>query len=150
MGFRQFLARLRADLAVPGLENGWLAGWLGDAGERLAERYLRRQGYTILARQYRTSVGEIDLIARDGDWIVIVEVKTRRSDEKGLPFEAVDREKQAQLTRLALAFLKRMSWLNKRTRFDVVSIQWGADGRPPEIVHYKSAFEAVGRGQMFS
>jgi putative endonuclease len=130
--------------------GGWLAGWLGDEGERLAARYLRRQGYKILARRYRTAMGEIDLIARDGACIVFVEVKTRRSDVAGRPHEAVDSCKQAQLTRLALAFLKRYGLLEQPARFDVISIVWEGTGTEPQIVHYRNAFEPPGRGQMFS
>jgi putative endonuclease len=130
--------------------TGWLAGWLGDEGERLAARYLRQLGYKILARRYRTPMGEIDLIARDGACTVFVEVKTRRSEVAGQPHEAVDRCKQAQLTRLALAFLKRYRLLEKPARFDVVSITWEGVGAEPRIVHYRNAFEPPGRGQMFS
>jgi putative endonuclease len=128
----------------------WLAGWLGDEGERLAASYLRRQGYKILARRHRTPLGEIDLIARDGTCIVFVEVKTRRTESAGSPHEAVDRAKQAQLTRLALAFLKRYRLLEQSARFDVVSIVWEGSTSEPRIVHYKNAFEPPGRGQMFA
>jgi putative endonuclease len=130
--------------------GGWLAGWLGDEGERLAARYLRRQGYTILARRYRTPLGELDLVARERDCIVFVEVKTRRHELAGQPHEAVDARKQAQLTRLALAFLKRYRLLEQPARFDVVSIVWEETEREPQIVHYRNAFEPPGRGQMFS
>ena len=156
-----------ARLFGPAAFGGWLAGWLGNEGERLAARYLRRQGYKILARRYRTALGELDLVARDGACIVFVEVKTRRSTVAGQPHEAVDRAKQAQLTRLALAFLKRYRRLEQPARFDVVSIIWdgqaddGVEGRiegragvgqvrEPQIVHYRNAFEPPGRGQMFS
>ncbi|MBS0265417.1 MAG: YraN family protein [Planctomycetes bacterium] len=124
--------------------------WLGDEGERLAARYLRRQGYRILARQYRTPLGEIDLVARDGARIVFVEVKTRRTAEAGLPHEAVDRAKQAQLTRLALAFLKRYRLLDQPARFDVISILWEGAASEPRIVHYPNAFEPPGHGQLFN
>lgn len=134
----------------PGLLRGWLARWLGDAGERRAARYLRAQGYRILARQYRTPLGEIDLIALDGECIVFVEVKTRRSRAAGLPVEAVDGAKQAQLTRLALAYLKRRRLLDRAARFDVVAILWSEGNQEPQIMHYQNAFPPVGRGQMFS
>jgi putative endonuclease len=130
--------------------EGWLAGWLGDSGERLASRYLRRLGYRILARRYRTEWGEIDLVARDGSAIVFVEVKTRRSHAAGRPDEAVDACKQARLTRLALAFLKRFNLLEHPARFDVVAIVWQEGGRGPHISHFQNAFEAVGRGQLYS
>jgi putative endonuclease len=147
---RRGLARLLGDRLARPLSGGWLAGWLGNAGERAAARYLRRLGYRILARRYRTPLGELDLIARDNDCIVFVEVKTRRSQGAGQPFEAVDARKQAQLTRLALAFLKRYGWLERRARFDVVSIVWETAKQPPRITHYPNAFEPVGRGQLYS
>jgi len=115
----------------------------------LAARYLRRKGYKVLYRGLRNPFGEIDLICRDGQTIVFVEVKTRRSDAAGQPFEAVDREKQRHLTRAALAFLKRKGWLQRRARFDVVSILWRDETDPPEIRHFINAFEPIGKGQMF-
>src|SRR3954471_24854248 len=74
---------------------------LGDRGERLAARHLRRQGLRIILRGYRTPRGEIDLIARDGQTLVFVEVKARRTGE---PVEAVTPEKQRRLTLAALEF----------------------------------------------
>jgi putative endonuclease len=143
-------SRLFEGVFGPAASGGWLAGWLGNEGERLAARYLRRQGFRILARRYRTPAGEIDLVARDGKSIVFVEVKTRRSEAAGQPHEAVDHYKQAQLTRLALAFLKRFRLLEQPARFDVVSIVWESAASGPEIIHYRNAFEPPGRGQMFS
>ena len=130
--------------------RGWLTRWLGDRGERAAARYLRQQGFKILARQHSSRLGEIDLIALDGDCVVFVEVKTRRSDAAGHPVEAVTLEKQRQLTRLALAWLKQHNLLERRARFDVVAILWPEDSRHPEIQHYRNAFEPVGFGQMYS
>jgi len=131
-------------------QGGWLAGWLGDAGERLAARQLQSLGYRIVARRYRTPLGEIDLVARDGNCLVFVEVKTRRGIGTGSPAEAVDRAKQQQLTRLALAFLKQHRLLEQQSRFDVVSIIWPEGGSPPSITHIPNAFQAHGLGQMYS
>lgn len=121
--------------------------WFGDRGEREAARFLRRRGLRILGRGYRTPQGEIDLIARDGDTLVFVEVKSRR---EGQPAEAVTPEKQRRLTLAALHFLRRHGLLEQRCRFDVVAIVW-PDGRrrPAAIDHIPHAFEAVGHGQMF-
>jgi putative endonuclease len=119
---------------------------LGDRGERAAARYLRRQGLRVLVRGYRTRCGEIDLIARDGDTLVFVEVKARR---QGVPAEAVTPEKQRRITLAALHFLRRYDLLEVRSRFDVVAIVWPDDRSPPRIEHIRNAFEAVGRGQMF-
>lgn len=130
--------------------TGWLTLWLGDAGERLAARHLRRQGLKILLRRYRTPQGEIDLICREGRTVVFVEVKTRRGTGTGLPAEAVDQAKQRQLTRLALAFLKKHRLLEHPARFDVVGIVWPSGDAPPEITHYRNAFEAQGLRQLYS
>jgi putative endonuclease len=121
---------------------------LGSRGERAAARYLRGQGLRVLARNVRAGGGELDLIARDGDTLVFVEVKTRRG---GDPAEAVTPAKQATLTRAALAFLKRHRLLEQRCRFDVVAIVWD-DARPgrPRIQHLRDAFPARGRNSFFS
>ena len=124
--------------------------FLGDRGERAAAKFLRKQGYRILATQYRNTFGEIDIIAQDGDQIVFVEVKTRSSSAAGRPFEAVDRRKQQKLTNLALAWLKKQRCLNRSARFDVVSVLWPEDRRQPEMEHFRNAFEAVGTGQFYS
>ncbi len=121
----------------------------GNRGERTAARHLRSLGMRILARNNASRLGEIDIVAADGDTIVFVEVKTRRSRAAGDPFEAVNHAKQRKLTRSALAYLKAKGMLEHRARFDVVGIVWG-DGDEPEIVHVPNAFEAVGDGQFFS
>jgi putative endonuclease len=130
---------------TPVLQALW-SRWLGDRGERAAARFLRRAGLRIIVRGYRISRGEIDLIAREGDRLVFVEVKARR---RGEPAEAVTEEKQRRLTLAALHFLKRHALLEQPNRFDVVTVVWPDDRRLPTIEHIKNAFEAVGRGQMF-
>lgn len=119
---------------------------LGAEGERAAARYLRRRGMRVILRGYRTSHGEIDLIARDGETLVFVEVKSRR---RGSPAEAVSLEKQRRLTLAALQFLKRHELLEQASRFDVVAVVWPEDRQRPCIEHIRGAFEAVGDGQMF-
>ena len=123
--------------------NGWLRKLFGDRGERVAVRHLRRLGYRILARQARNRLGEIDIIAADGDWIVFVEVKSRTSDAAGHPAEAVTPQKQRQISRSALAWLKSRGLLNRRCRFDIVAVTWG-QGSTPTIEHFQSAFDAAG------
>jgi putative endonuclease len=123
---------------------------LGERGERAAERFLKRLGYKIVARHDSGRLGELDLVAVDDRTVVFVEVKTRRDDDAGSPAEAVDERKQAKLTRLALAFLKRHGLLEYAARFDVVAITWPDDAQKPNIVHYINAFQPVGVGQMFS
>jgi len=122
---------------------------LGEQGEEVATRFLKRQGYLILARGDRGRLGEIDIVAVDQRTVVFVEVKTRRSHAKGHPADAVDDAKQRRLTMLALQYMKRHRLLDTaRARFDIVAITWPRD-RKPTIAHYRNAFEAVGQGQMF-
>ncbi len=131
----------------------WLGKLLGDKGERAAIKFLKQAGYSILAKQYRTDLGEIDVIALDGEVVVFVEVKTRRSDSKGQPFEAVTPQKQSQLTRLASSFLKKHKLLNQPARFDVVSILWPSEQSnlsKPEIQHFQDAFAPSGKFQFFT
>jgi putative endonuclease len=135
--------------------SNWLRMWtapkpLGRRGEDAAARYLARLGYVIVARGHRDKIGEIDLIAVDGRTIVFVEVKTRTTDQKGMPAEAVDLEKQRRLTRLAMAYLKRHDLLECRVRFDVVAVTWPAKGRRPTIEHFRNAFEPVGHESLHS
>ena len=123
---------------------------IGERGEAEAARFLVRLGYRIVARGDRTALGEIDLVVIDKRTVVFVEVKTRESHEAGHPAEAVDLVKQQRLTRLGLAFLKRQDLLDCPARFDVVAITWGHGESLPRIEHFINAFEAVGRGQMYS
>ena len=106
----------------------------------------------ILLRGYLTARGEIDLIARDGDVLVFVEVKTRR---RGNPAEAVTIEKRRRITRATLHFLKRHGLLDApkpvRWRFDIVAIVWPEGRGRPEIEHRPNAFDAEGpTGQFFT
>ncbi len=152
--------RVRAWLDLERLGLGWLGldrlglgplgGTLGQRGERAAARYLRWRGYKIVAAGDRTVLGELDLVAVDGRTVVFVEVKTRESHEAGHPVEAVDAAKQARLTRLALAYLKRHDLLECAARFDVIAITWPERAGKPRIEHFANAFEPTGRGQMFS
>ena len=123
---------------------------LGARGEKAAARYLKRKGYIIVGRSKRDRIGELDLVAVDGEIVVFVEVKTRRSHDAGHPAEAVDAKKQKQLTRVALSYLRRHDLLENSARFDIVAVTWPNDDKPPTIEHFQNAFEAVGRGQMFS
>lgn len=113
---------------------------LGSKGEEAAAGILKENGYKIIACNYKTKLGEIDIIARDRDTYVFIEVKTRRSSRFGMPAEAIVSHKQKQISKAALSFLKANNLLEARSRFDVVSILWGADGKP-EASLIKNAFE---------
>ena len=132
---------------MPGLWNKLF----GDRGERAAAKFLKRQGFRIVQRNYSTPLGEIDIVALDGKTIVFVEVKTRSSLVAGRPEEAVTLDKQRKLTNMALAYLKKHKLLEHSARFDVVAIVWPDDARQPaEIRHLRNAFEPTGKWQMFS
>ncbi len=115
---------------------------LGKTGEELAASLLKENGYKILARNFKTRIGEIDIIARDKDTISFVEVKTRHSDKFGLPQEAISSSKQRQISKAALVYLKDNNLLNKKARFDVVSILFS--GKEPKMDLIKDAFELEG------
>lgn len=95
---------------------------LGRAGEDLAADWYRARGYLVIDRNWRAPIGEIDLVVRTGRVVVIVEVKTRRTDAFGVPASAVDAPKQQRLRRLAAAWLASHRIRRVDVRFDVVSI----------------------------
>ena len=114
---------------------------LGKLGEFLACDALSRAGYAVLARRYRTRMGEIDIICRDGSAVVFVEVKARRSLRFGWPAEAVTPRKQRRIVVMAQIFLARHRLEGRPCRFDMVSVFVPA-GRPPAIRIIRDAFGA--------
>jgi putative endonuclease len=112
---------------------------LGAEGERAAEKFLRRQRYTIVARNYRCRLGEVDLVALDGATVVFIEVKTRTQPGFGSPLEAVDRRKQRQIQRTAQQYLSEHRLHDRNARFDVVGVWWDNGRVHCELV--KNAFE---------
>lgn len=95
---------------------------LGRRGEDAAARFLYRRGYDIVERNWKCAAGEADIIARDGDVVVFVEVKTRTSIEKGLPSDAVDKRKREKYEKIAALFLMDYDAVDVPVRFDVVSL----------------------------
>ena len=142
MGFRQRLSAWLGRL-VPRRP-------LGRRGEAAAARFLRRRGLRIVARSNRLKPGELDIVALDGDVLVFVEVKTRRSGDFGHPAEAVTPAKQRRLSRLAVTFMKRHGLLDRKARFDVVAVTWPEGKWFPEIEHFPDAFEAAGQWEFYS
>jgi len=112
---------------------------LGKSGEDLAAKVLQKKGLKIITRNFRNKFGEIDIIAKDNETLVFVEVKTRASARFGLPEEAVTEAKQQQVIRVASSYLSQHKLLNVPVRFDVVAIT--IKGGKPEINHLVSAFE---------
>ncbi len=116
----------------------------GRQSELLAVKFLVKQGYKILASNYCTPAGEIDIIARDKDVIVFAEVKARRTGRYGTPERAVTKNKQRKISMAALYYLKDNRLVNVKARFDVIAMRmYKADNvkRKPEITILKNAFE---------
>lgn len=101
----------------------------GDKGEDLACEYLRKQGYKILTRNYLIRGGEIDIIGKDSEYLVFVEVKTRWTHEFGLPVESMTPWKIKHMQKTAGFYLLKINWGNKPYRFDFVSVDF-ASGKP--------------------
>ncbi|NWF72202.1 MAG: YraN family protein [Nitrospirae bacterium] len=116
---------------------------VGQEGESAAEQYLRHKGYRIVARNLRSSVGELDLVAEDGQVLVFVEVKTRRTGAFGGAIHAVHQRKQEKLIQLAALYLARHHIKDRLCRFDVVLLQ-GTDAAVPQVEHIQNAFEISG------
>jgi putative endonuclease len=113
---------------------------LGISGENLACAELQRRGYAILERRYRTRLGEIDIIARDGATLVFVEVKARLTDDFGGAAAAVTAWKQRRIAHMAMDYLARRTQVDCPCRFDVVAIDVDAAG--PRIIVYPNAFDS--------
>ena len=111
----------------------------GRLGERAAQRHLRRAGLKFLTANFRTERGEIDLIFRDADCLVFVEVKTRSSEEWTRPAAAVDAGKRRRLSKTALDYLRLLGNPPVKIRFDVVEVLL-ADGAVREIRHLPNTF----------
>jgi putative endonuclease len=107
---------------------------LGRAGEKLAVDFLKKKGFKILKTNYKTVVGEIDIIVQDKEYIVFIEVKTRSSDSYGVPAEAVDRKKQEKYYKTATFYLQKEKKTDANCRFDVIEIENG------QINHIFNAF----------
>jgi len=112
---------------------------LGKKGERLAARYLQKKGYRIIERSYRCAIGEIDIVAKKGGYLVFVEVKTRNDERFGKPFESVDKRKQAKIIKVADLYYSYLNDKDLTCRFDVVSIESKANGYL--LDHIENAFE---------
>ena len=112
---------------------------LGAFGEELALRTIRRMGYRPVLRNYRCALGEVDLIAKDGETLVFIEIKTRKGKGVGYAKEAVNERKRRQLSKVALAYMKSENCCDRKARFDVVAICLGKGD--PEIEVIKNAFD---------
>lgn len=113
---------------------------LGKEGEALAVAFLKKHGYRILEKNFKTPLGEIDVIALDGDTVCFIEVKTRTNETYGSPFEAISRFKQRKLSQSALLYLKRKNLLHQKARFDIVAVARDEQGEYQASI-LRDAFE---------
>ena len=122
---------------------------LGQHGEELAAAHLAELGYDIVSRNWRTRTGELDIVARDGEWLVFVEVRARRTGRAaavpmlGRPEESVTPRKQLQLVAMADAYLFEMPW-SGALRIDVIALEIRPDGSVARLNHLRDAVGGVG------
>ena len=112
---------------------------LGKQGEALAFEEITRLGYKNIVKNYRCRLGEVDLVAKDGDVLVFIEIKTRKGRSTGSAKEAVNLRKQKQLSKVALNYMKQNDCNNVSARFDVVAV--AMESGHPRIEVIKNAFE---------
>ncbi len=115
---------------------------MAQESEDLACTLLRKAGLTILDRNVRCALGELDLVARDGKTVVFVEVRSRKGNARGTAKESVSLQKRRRIVRLALWYLKTRGLAHASVRFDVVLIQWGQ--QKPDVEWIRNAFDAEG------
>jgi putative endonuclease len=121
---------------------------LGRQGEEIAAGYLAGHGYSVSARNWRTRTGEIDIVARSGEWLVFVEVRTRRASRGattpllGAPEESVTPRKQLQLIAMAEAYLFELPW-DGPWRIDVIALEVRGDGSVARLNHLQDAVGGV-------
>ena len=112
---------------------------LGKLGEDLALKKVTGLGYKCITRNYRCPLGEVDLIARDGDCLVFLEIKTRRNKSLGYAKEAINARKKRQLSKVALAYMKANNCCDVKSRFDVVAVTMRGGKARIEVI--KNAFD---------
>ena len=106
---------------------------IGHYGEDLACKFLRKNGYRILERNYRIRGGEIDIVAKDKDTLAFVEVKTRWSHEYGLPYESMTPWKIRSLLRTARFYIQKIGWGDREYRLDFVSVDFATSKENPKM-----------------
>ncbi len=123
------------------VKNGFGRIRTGKKGEDIAVAYLKSTGYRIVERNYKCLFGEIDIVAKDGNTVVFVEVKSRKSEEFGDPQLAVGLEKQKKISKISLKYLEEKHLYPCNARFDVVAIKMLPNGNRVELI--QNAFELI-------
>ena len=113
----------------------------GKKGETIAVEYLKKHGYSILKRNFRFSrLGEIDIIAREKEYLCFIEVKTRKSTQFGMPSESVNTKKQEKIKKLSQIYLSNNNLNNQNMRFDIIEVLFLKNNNIPKINVIKNAF----------
>ena len=115
----------------------------GQESETAAVKYLKKKGYKIIERNFKTTYGELDIIAKDKDTIAFIEVKARKNQNFGSPKESITYTKKKKLSKSALYYLKSSKQMNVKARFDVAIIKSFTDLENPDIELIKNAFPTV-------
>ncbi len=116
---------------------------VGQSGEAVAATFLRKQGYRLLQRNYRCTLGEIDLIVQDGEELVFVEVRTKQRPCLFRPEESIDRRKALRLVKLGEYYLASTKHLEVPWRIDLVVVELTPDGEPVRIEHFQNATSGI-------
>lgn len=111
---------------------------IGNSGEDLACKFLKKNGYRILERNYRIRGGEIDIVAKDGDTPVFIEVKTRYSHDFGLPKESMTPWKIKALLKTARFYVQKIGWGDKEYRLDFIGVDFADNPENPKIEMIKN------------
>lgn len=112
---------------------------VGALGEKLAADYLKKRGYKIIERNFRCREGEIDIIAKQGEYLVFVEVRTKKSSDFGTPEESITPIKSKRLVTLANIYLQNCSSLPQSWRIDVIAVELKPDGKLSRLEHIENA-----------
>jgi len=112
---------------------------LGKLGEDLAFKKIKKMGYKCIVRNYKCPLGEIDIVAKQDDYLVFVEIKTRRGRNTGYAKEAVNKRKMRQLSKAALTYMKENNCCDTKSRFDVVAVSINQEKSDIEVI--QNAFE---------
>lgn len=111
----------------------------GRKGEDLAQAFLKKQGYRIIGRNYKTRLGELDIIGEDRGTVVFIEVRSASSKAFGSPEYSIDRKKKNQIAKIAVSYIKERGLENRDCRFDVVCVE-GVNSPEPKLNLIKNAF----------
>ncbi len=117
---------------------------IGKHGEAIAARFLASRGFSVLRKNFITPFGEIDLVAKQAEYIVFVEVKTRISERFGTPLSAITTAKKKHILKNCRYYLARHNLCEAPCRIDVIGINIDAEGQPQVIKHVKNAIETTG------